>query len=83
MKKIGILGSTGSIGTQALEIIRSSNQKFSIDYLYSNLNYKVLYQQILDFSPSYVCINNKESYEKLSELVKNNFNTKIICGIAE
>ena len=80
MKSIGILGSTGSIGTQALEIIKNNNQNFSIDYLYSNSNYQLLYQQILDFSPSYVCINNKESYEKLSELVTTNSETKIIFG---
>ena len=80
MKTIGILGSTGSIGMQALEIIKNNNQNFSVDYLYSNSNYKILYKQILAFSPSYACINDEESYKKLSELVGANSDTKIIFG---
>ena len=80
MKTIGILGSTGSIGMQALEIIKNNNQNFSVDYLYSNSNYKTLYKQILDFSPSYACINDEESYKNLSELVGPNSDTKIIFG---
>ena len=80
MKSIGILGSTGSIGMQALEIIKNNNQNFSVDYLYSNSNYKTLYKQILDFSPSYACINDEESYKNLSELVGANSDTKIIFG---
>jgi len=83
MKAIGILGSTGSIGTQALEIISNNRQDFSIDYLYSNSNYRILYEQILNFSPQYACINNEESYNKLVQLMKGNSNTKIIFGVKE
>tara|TARA_B110000263_G_scaffold241199_1_gene245190 strand:- start:838 stop:2001 length:1164 start_codon:yes stop_codon:yes gene_type:complete len=83
MKTIGILGSTGSIGTQALEIISNNHQDFSIDYLYSNSNYRILYEQILNFSPQYACINNEESYNKLVQLMKGNSNTKIIFGVKE
>ena len=43
MKKIAILGSTGSIGTQALELLNESND-YIVDYLYANSNYKLLYQ---------------------------------------
>ena len=83
MKTIGILGSTGSIGTQALEIISNNHQDFSVDYLYSNSNYRILYEQILNFSPQYACINNEESYNKLVQLMKGNSNTKIIFGVKE
>ena len=83
MKAIGILGSTGSIGTQALEIISNNRQDFSIDYLYSNSNYRILYEQILNFSPQYACINDEESYNKLVQLMKGNSNTKIIFGVKE
>jgi len=83
MKTIGILGSTGSIGTQALEIISNNRQDFSIDYLYSNSNYRILYEQILNFSPQYACINDEESYNKLVQLMKGNSNTKIIFGVKE
>ena len=80
MKTISILGSTGSIGIQALEIIRQSKLNISIDYLYTNTNYKELYKQICEFSPKYVCINNEESYDKLNEMISNDHNTKIIVG---
>ena len=83
MKTIGILGSTGSIGTQALEIISNNHQDFSVDYLYSNSNYRILYEQILNFSPQYACINDEESYNKLVQLMKGNSNTKIIFGVKE
>jgi len=77
MKSISILGSTGSVGSQALEIIKNNNN-FKVDYLYANSNYNLLYKQILDFNPNYVCINNEESYNQLLKLdIKN---TKIICG---
>ena len=64
MKIISILGSTGSVGSQALEIIKDNNH-FKVDYLYANSNYKLLYKQILDFNPNYVCINNEESYNEI------------------
>ena len=80
MKKIGILGSAGSIGTQTLEIIKEFPDKFSIDYLYTDSNYKVLYNQIETFSPNYACINNKESYKKLSQLMGKQSSTKLILG---
>ena len=83
MKTIGILGSTGSIGTQTLEIISNNHQDFSVDYLYSNSNYRILYDQILNFSPQYACINDEESYNKLVQLMKGNSNTKIIFGVKE
>ena len=58
MKTVGVLGSTGSIGTQTLEIIKQSNNKFNVDYLYADSDYKTLYNQIEIFSPNYACINN-------------------------
>ena len=77
MKIISILGSTGSVGSQALEIIKNNNH-FKVDYLYANSNYKLLHKQILDFNPNYVCINNEESYNELLKL--DTKNTKLICG---
>ena len=80
MKKISILGSTGSIGTQALDLLKNSNQ-FEVDYLYVDSNHKLLYEQIIDFRPKFACINNYESYKKLKELNKSN--TELIYGNKE
>ena len=80
MKKISILGSTGSIGTQALDLLKNNNQ-FEIDYLYVDSNHKLLYEQIMDFRPKFACINNYESYKKLKELNKSN--TQLIYGDKE
>ena len=49
MKNIGILGSTGSVGKQALEIIRDQSEKFKIKYLACNNNYKELIKQVAIF----------------------------------
>ena len=78
MKKIAILGSTGSIGKQALELLNGSN-KYKIDYLYTNSNYKLLYKQIINTEPKFACINCEDSYKKLKEI--NNSSTEIICGL--
>mgnify|MGYP000556545689 CR=1 FL=1 len=80
MKNISILGSTGSVGKQALEIVKNNN-KFQIDYLYANSNYKLLYEQILIHTPKYVCINNIESYNKLLKL--DTKDTNIVCGVED
>ena len=80
MKNISILGSTGSVGKQALEIVKNNN-KFQIDYLYANSNYKLLYEQILIHTPKYACINNIESYNKLLKL--DTKDTNIVCGVED
>ena len=80
MKKISILGSTGSIGRQALDIIKLQKQNFLIDYIYADSSYKELYEQIKLFSPKYACINDENSYNKLVSLVDRKYNTEIILG---
>lgn len=60
MKNIVILGSTGSIGTNALEIIRNKREKFNVIGLSANSNYKLICEQIEEFKPKYVCIGTEE-----------------------
>ena len=50
MKKIGILGSTGSVGTQALEIIRQHPDQFNITFLSAYSNIKLLQEQSIEFN---------------------------------
>ena len=64
MKKrnIAILGSTGSIGTSTLEVIKKKRSKFNIELLTANNNYKKLIQQAKIFNPKNVLIKNKKFY---------------------
>ena len=77
MRKIGILGSTGSIGTQSLDLL-NSNSDFQVDYLCADSNYKLLYKQILEYKPKYACINNMDSYNELKKI--NQSSTELISG---
>ena len=60
MKKLLILGSTGSIGKQTLDVIRNSPGKFKVVGLACNANVKLLEEQIREFKPKFVCVNNQE-----------------------
>ena len=67
MKKIVVLGSTGSIGTSALDVIRNSNGKFQVVALSGNRNHKLLIEQIKEFSPKYVCVGTEEGYLEIAK----------------
>ncbi|MED5475295.1 MAG: 1-deoxy-D-xylulose-5-phosphate reductoisomerase [Candidatus Neomarinimicrobiota bacterium] len=79
MKKIGILGSTGSIGTQTLQVINLFKQDFEIIYLTANNNVELLIKQSLQYKPKYVCIVNESKVKQLTEKLSN-LNCKIISG---
>ena len=57
MSKIAVLGSTGSIGTSALEVIEANKDKFSISLLAADSNSKKILQQCLKFNPKYVYLD--------------------------
>lgn len=59
-KRISILGSTGSIGTQTLEVIAKHPELFQVESLAAGSNVKVLLQQIHQFKPKLVSVNNPE-----------------------
>lgn len=65
MKKVTILGSTGSIGTQSLEVIRENPDKFTVEGLTCHSNISLLEKQIMAFSPKVVAVMDKEAAEKL------------------
>ena len=60
MKRIVILGSTGSVGTQALDIIRQHPEKFKVVGLSANQNTEKLQEQITEFKPEAVCITDRQ-----------------------
>ena len=65
-KKIALLGSTGSIGTQALEVIRKNESKFEVEVLTAYSNHELLAQQALEFKPNTVVIVDDSKYEELN-----------------
>ncbi len=68
-KRIAILGSTGSIGTQALDVIRHHAELFSIEVLTANFNAELLIEQALEFKPDSVVIVNECHYKKVKDIL--------------
>ena len=66
-KKIAILGSTGSIGTQALEVIFEHSNLFEVEVLTANNNSKLLIEQAIKFKPNTVVITNEEKYKEVDD----------------
>ena len=70
-KQIAILGSTGSIGTQALEVIRTYPDRFEVYALTANNQVDLLIQQAREFMPEAAIIGNKDLYPKLKEALED------------
>ncbi|MBM3421196.1 MAG: 1-deoxy-D-xylulose-5-phosphate reductoisomerase [Bacteroidetes bacterium] len=68
-RHITILGSTGSIGTQALGVLSNYPDRFTIEVLTANNNYRLLADQALKYRPDAVVIGNAEHYQSLKELL--------------
>ncbi len=66
-KRVAILGSTGSIGTQALEVIRRHRDLFDLEVLTAGRNSGLLIEQALQFVPSYVVIADESQYEDVRD----------------
>ena len=79
MKKIGILGSTGSIGTQTLEVLDCLADQFDIKYLTAYQNVRLLADQALKYKPDTVCIINEDKKEELKNYLFSS-NIKITSG---
>lgn len=67
MKKLAILGSTGSIGTQTLDVVRAHPEAFEVEGLAAGSNIELFIQQVLEFKPSKVSVGSKESAEKIKQ----------------
>ena len=77
MKHISILGSTGSIGTQTLEIVRQFQDEFKIVGLTTNKNIELMRQQIKEFKPKAVAVMD---FKRANEL-KNFTSCQVYSGI--
>ena len=79
MKKIAVLGSTGSIGTQTLDIVRT-NQDIKVTALAAGNNIELLEQQIREFSPRVVAVWKEERAKELKEKIRD-LDVKVLCGM--
>ncbi|KQO04386.1 1-deoxy-D-xylulose-5-phosphate reductoisomerase [Paenibacillus sp. Leaf72] len=78
MKKITILGSTGSIGTQTLDVIANDPERFQVVGLSAGSNTDLLIQQAIRFKPSIVCLSTKEAAEAVASSLPAG--TRVIYG---
>ena len=77
MKKIAVLGSTGSIGTQTLDVIKQNPDKFTVTALSCGHNIKVFEEQVREFSPKAACVSDEKDAAELSKKFPQ---TEFLCG---
>ena len=70
-KQIAILGSTGSVGTQALEVVRAHPEAFGVEVLTAQSNCDLLIRQALEFGPDAVVIGDETCYRKVADGLKD------------
>ena len=80
MKKIGILGSTGSIGTQTLEIVRAYSEDLKVTVLAAGTNVKLMEAQMREFKPEVVVMWSKEAAEDL-RVKTADLKIPVLCGM--
>lgn len=78
MKKISVIGSTGSIGTQTLDVVRQNND-LKVVALAAGTRIKELEEQIREFMPELVCVGDEELAKSLRESIAD-LSVKIVCG---
>ncbi len=79
-KRVAILGSTGSIGTQALDVIRKHRDLFDVEVLTAGQNAGLLIEQALQFVPSYVVIADESQYEDVRDALSL-LPVKVLAGM--
>jgi len=81
MKHISILGSTGSIGTQTLDVVRT-NQDIQVEALAAGRNISLLLEQIKEFQPKLVCVYDAEKAKELENIInKENITITVMTGM--
>ncbi|CEN26934.1 1-deoxy-D-xylulose-5-phosphate reductoisomerase [Paraclostridium sordellii] len=81
MKKISILGSTGSIGTQTLDVVRKNRDKFEVVAISANSSINLLLEQIKEFKPKYVAVYNENSAKQLKEIIPRDIKIEVLSGM--
>ena len=78
-KHIALLGSTGSIGTQALDVIEANANLFVVEVLSANSNSDLLIKQALKFNPNAVVIVDETKYQEVFDALSNQ-DIKVYAG---
>ncbi|MBI6875001.1 1-deoxy-D-xylulose-5-phosphate reductoisomerase [Clostridium aciditolerans] len=82
MRKVSILGATGSIGTQTLDVIRKEKDRFQLTAISANSSWKKVIDIINEFNPTYVVLTEEKAYREVKEYCSNiGKNTKILFGM--
>ena len=81
MKKISILGSTGSIGTQTLDVIKKYPSDFEAVAISANSNVKMILEQIEEFKPKYAVMYEESKAEELKNLLPKECTTEVLSGM--
>ncbi len=78
-KRVAIFGSTGSIGTQALDVISTNKDLFEVEILTAHTNEELLIKQALEYKPNAVVIGDESKYEKLKSALSST-DIKVFAG---
>ena len=78
--RVAILGSTGSIGTQTLDIIRNNKERFEVYAIAANCSGNKLIEQAREFNPEVVCVADEDTYKEVKEALSD-MSIKVWCGL--
>lgn len=81
MKGISLLGSTGSIGVNVLEVVRMYPDRFNIVALAAGTNVELLAKQVLEFLPEVISVLDEQRAKSLSKLLPSNYSDRIYHGV--
>ena len=70
MKSLAILGSTGSIGTSTLDVVRHNKDKFRVEFLLANSNYQLMIEQYEEFQPKYIYLSDEGAKKSFLSNIK-------------
>lgn len=78
-KHLAVLGSTGSIGTQVLDVVKNNSDLFEVEVLAAQNSYHELIKQAIEFRPNTVIIGNEQHFKAVSEALEK-FDIKVFAG---
>ncbi len=81
MKKISVLGSTGSIGTQTLEVVRQNQDKLVVTAMSAGRNVDLFEKQVREFKPAIACMGDEETAADLKQRIADLSGIRVLAGM--